>query len=192
MNAALLFGAGIGVGCILLVTALRPPRRPLDAELRDLERRGSPGTSGRAGRLARRLAAAGGPTAARAADLEIVGRTFEQHAVRKLAAACALGALPPATVALLLAGGVVVGPAAAAVPAVAFGFAGYLVPDLELRSLAAERRAAFVHALSGYLDVQNAYNNVAREGIQYNFNYTARQYVSGLPILPSIGLRGDF
>ena len=153
MNAALLFGAGIGVGCILLATALRPPRRPLDAELRDLERRASPGTSGRAGRLARRLAAAAGPTAPRAADLEIVGRTFEQHAVRKMAAACALGALPPATVALLLAGGVVVGPAAAAVPAVALGITGYLVPDLELRSLAAERRAAFVHALSGYLDV---------------------------------------
>ncbi|MEZ4307694.1 MAG: TonB family protein [Polyangiaceae bacterium] len=44
---------------------------------------------------------------------------------------------------------------------------------------------------SMYLDVQNVYNNANSEGIQYNFNYTARQFVSGLPILPSIGLRGE-
>ncbi|WP_129347020.1 TonB-dependent receptor domain-containing protein [Sorangium cellulosum] len=46
--------------------------------------------------------------------------------------------------------------------------------------------------LSGYLDVQNVYNNANSEAIQYNHNYTARQYVTGLPILPSIGVRGEF
>ena len=46
--------------------------------------------------------------------------------------------------------------------------------------------------LSAYLDVQNVYNHGNTEGLQYNFNFTTRQYVSGLPILPSIGLRGDF
>ncbi|WP_434046941.1 MULTISPECIES: TonB-dependent receptor domain-containing protein [Sorangium] len=46
--------------------------------------------------------------------------------------------------------------------------------------------------LSAYLDVQNVYNNANSEAIQYNFNYTARQYVTGLPILPSFGLRGEF
>ncbi|WP_437736643.1 TonB-dependent receptor domain-containing protein [Sorangium sp. So ce1335] len=46
--------------------------------------------------------------------------------------------------------------------------------------------------LSAYLDVQNVYNNANSEAIQYNYNYTARQYVSGLPILPSFGLRGEF
>ena len=46
--------------------------------------------------------------------------------------------------------------------------------------------------LSAYLDIQNSYNNQNVEGIAYNFNYTARQYVTGLPILPSIGLRGEF
>lgn len=45
---------------------------------------------------------------------------------------------------------------------------------------------------SMYLDVQNVYNNQNVEGLDYNFNYTARQYVTGLPILPSIGFRGDF
>ncbi len=44
---------------------------------------------------------------------------------------------------------------------------------------------------SAYLDVQNVYNNGNVEGLQYNFNYTSRQYVTGIPILPSIGLRGE-
>ncbi len=46
--------------------------------------------------------------------------------------------------------------------------------------------------LSGYLDVQNVYNSPNAEAIQYNYSYTSRQYVTGLPILPSIGLRGEF
>ena len=46
--------------------------------------------------------------------------------------------------------------------------------------------------LSMYLDVQNTYNHGNVEGIAYNYNYTARSYVSGLPILPSIGMRGEF
>lgn len=45
--------------------------------------------------------------------------------------------------------------------------------------------------LSAYLDVQNAYNYGNVEGIEYNYNYTARSYIAGLPILPSIGLRGE-
>jgi TonB family protein len=46
--------------------------------------------------------------------------------------------------------------------------------------------------VSAYLDVQNAYNHANIEGINANFNYTARSYSSGLPILPSVGLRADF
>lgn len=43
-----------------------------------------------------------------------------------------------------------------------------------------------------YLDIQNVYNNQAAEGLSYNFNFTNRQYVTGLPILPTVGFRGDF
>lgn len=46
--------------------------------------------------------------------------------------------------------------------------------------------------LSFYLDLQNVYNNQAPEGISYNFDYTKREYVTGLPFLPTIGLRGEF
>ena len=47
-------------------------------------------------------------------------------------------------------------------------------------------------AFTFYLDVQNIYNNQASEAITYNYNFTDRSYVSGLPILPSIGLRGQY
>ena len=47
-------------------------------------------------------------------------------------------------------------------------------------------------AFSTYFDIQNVYNNQNPEAVGYNFNYTACQYVNGLPILPSIGIRGDF
>ncbi|HTJ82513.1 MAG TPA: TonB family protein [Polyangiaceae bacterium] len=46
--------------------------------------------------------------------------------------------------------------------------------------------------LSTYLDVQNVYNNQNPEAVGYNFDYTARAYVNGLPILPSLGVRADF
>ncbi len=45
--------------------------------------------------------------------------------------------------------------------------------------------------LSAYLDVQNVYNRANPEGVSYNFNYTQSNVVSGIPILPSLGLRGE-
>jgi TonB family protein len=46
--------------------------------------------------------------------------------------------------------------------------------------------------LSAYLEVINAYNHPAREAIAYNYNFTRQAYLTGLPILPSIGVRGEF
>lgn len=45
--------------------------------------------------------------------------------------------------------------------------------------------------LATYLDLQNAYNRRNPEGRMYNFNYTRSDVVSGLPILPVVGLRGE-
>jgi len=45
--------------------------------------------------------------------------------------------------------------------------------------------------LSVYLDVQNLYNAKPPEGITYNFDFTRTASISGLPILPIIGVRGD-
>jgi TonB family protein len=45
---------------------------------------------------------------------------------------------------------------------------------------------------SAYLDVYNVYNNQAVEALVYNYNYTQENYQTGLPIIPSIGIRGEF
>jgi TonB family protein len=45
--------------------------------------------------------------------------------------------------------------------------------------------------LSAYLDVQNVYNYAAREAISYNYNFTQSTYQQGIPIIPSLGIRGE-
>ena len=45
--------------------------------------------------------------------------------------------------------------------------------------------------LSAYLDVQNVYNNAAPEGYVYSYDFSERQVQTGIPIIPSIGLRGE-
>jgi len=46
--------------------------------------------------------------------------------------------------------------------------------------------------LTTYLDVQNVYNNMAVEDFVYNFDFSQSAYQTGLPIVPSIGTRGEF
>jgi len=46
--------------------------------------------------------------------------------------------------------------------------------------------------LTFYVDVWNAYNNAAAEAFSYNFDYSRRSYTLGLPIIPSMGFRGEF
>jgi TonB family protein len=43
--------------------------------------------------------------------------------------------------------------------------------------------------ISAYLDLQNVYNNAAAEGLVYNYDFSKSQYQTGVPILPSIGMR---
>ncbi len=44
---------------------------------------------------------------------------------------------------------------------------------------------------SMYIDIQNLFNASDPQGLTYNYNYTQSAYINGLPILPSIGLRGE-
>ncbi len=46
--------------------------------------------------------------------------------------------------------------------------------------------------LTFYIDIQNVYIHQSPEGVAYNYNYTQSGYIGGLPILPSLGLRGEF
>ncbi len=45
--------------------------------------------------------------------------------------------------------------------------------------------------IGAYLDVLNVYNQGNPEGVSYNYNSTLSTRATGLPILPSLGLRGE-
>jgi TonB family protein len=45
--------------------------------------------------------------------------------------------------------------------------------------------------LALFLDIQNVYNHQNQEGLIYNFNYRQSTPISGLPIIPALGLRGE-
>ncbi len=47
------------------------------------------------------------------------------------------------------------------------------------------------HRFAGYLDLQNAYNHKNSEGTAYNFDYSERADTPGMPLLPSLGLKGE-
>lgn len=47
-----------------------------------------------------------------------------------------------------------------------------------------------VWKLNLYLDVQNVYNRANPEGWTYNYDYSERSELSGLPILPILGMKG--
>lgn len=66
------------------------------------------------------------------------------------------------------------------------------VPSFHQLDLRADKTWKFsAWQLSAYLDVQNVYAHQNAEGISYNYNYSKRSVVPGLPILPIIGLRGE-
>jgi len=46
--------------------------------------------------------------------------------------------------------------------------------------------------LALFLDVQNALNRQNQEALLYSYDYTQTSRVNGLPIIPSLGLRGEF
>jgi TonB family protein len=48
------------------------------------------------------------------------------------------------------------------------------------------------YRISTYLDVYNVYNNPGIEGVSYDYNYARRVYQTGIPFLPSVGVRGEF
>ncbi len=46
--------------------------------------------------------------------------------------------------------------------------------------------------LSAYLDIQNLTNHKNPETITYSYNYLQSATVNGLPILPTLGVQGEF
>ncbi len=46
--------------------------------------------------------------------------------------------------------------------------------------------------LNAYLDIQNVTNRANPEGLEYNFDFSETEESQGLPIIPVLGLRGEF
>lgn len=163
--AGILAGTGIALGLLLIAYGLVPRREPLAQALADLL---DPSTASRSvslsasrgdwrGRASDRLAAAlaslGVDLGRLDADLRVVGQSVEQHLLEKLAAAVCGVLLPPALALMTSLGGAAVPMSLVAVGALGLGAAGFVVPDVLLRSQAAERRRDFRYALSSYLDL---------------------------------------
>jgi hypothetical protein len=78
------------------------------------------------------------------------------------------------------------------IPIPGLPYAERLPPFVSL-DLRIDKRFAFkTWILSVYVDVSNVTNHGNVEGYTYSYDYTQRAAVSGLPILPSVGLRASF
>jgi hypothetical protein len=67
------------------------------------------------------------------------------------------------------------------------------LPDFFQLDVRLDKRFVFsTWTLAVFVDVQNVTNQQNAEGQLYNYNYTQHAYVYGIPILPSLGLRGEW
>ncbi len=165
MTVALLAGAGIGVGLLLLVAGLRPAGVTIAAALAELDAARSTRPDPPASRgwsslhyplgswLVRHGPGSSWSSLSVRADLAVLGQDLETFLARK--ALCGLAGLlvPPVFAALLAALGAplpVLVPVWASISAAAVGF---LLPDVRLRQSAAARRRSFRTALSAFLDL---------------------------------------
>ncbi|MGE3449552.1 MAG: type II secretion system F family protein [Microbacteriaceae bacterium] len=161
-----LLGAGVGAGVLLTWRALAPRPPSLHQVLTGLARPGvaigAPRTPAhhstldRVGPTARHVAEALGYEPQRhRQELELIGRTPERHAFDKLLGAVAGLLVPNLAASALLILGLAVPLGAIALLSLATAVAGFVMPDLLLRDEAENRRRAFRHALSSYLDLVN-------------------------------------
>jgi Flp pilus assembly protein TadB len=160
-----ILGAGLGAGVWLCVRALRPRPEPIAAILARLEQPGPTlladgsapraGGADRFGRLARSAFEAVGLSAPAAPALELVGRSVERHALEKVVATLAGLLVPSLAGTALTAAGMALPLGLVAGLSLVAAAAGWVLPDLALRDQADQRRRAFRHALSAYLDLVN-------------------------------------
>ena len=67
------------------------------------------------------------------------------------------------------------------------------LPAFHQLDLRVDRRWTFdTWRLTAYLEMQNAYNRQNPETLQYNFDYSDHTFVTGLTVIPSFGIRGEF
>jgi TonB family protein len=67
------------------------------------------------------------------------------------------------------------------------------LPDFLQLDVRVDKRFVFdAWSLTAYLDVQNVTNRQNPEALFYNFNYAESAFVYSIPILPTVGLRGEW
>ena len=67
------------------------------------------------------------------------------------------------------------------------------LPPFHQLDIRVDKRWVYRHwTLSAYMDVLNVYNAGNVEGTSYNYNFTKSVNATGLPILPSFGVRAEF
>jgi len=157
------FGAGIGMGVLLLVQALRPSSQPIGDVFEAVAGQGQSYTAAQVApsRSARDVIASLGASLALASndeaqlrkDLAVAGSSLEQHGLVK-AAGPALAILVSYVLWLVFAAlGRAINPFWTTTAALGAALIAFVIPDARLRGRAKQRRLAFRHALSAYLDL---------------------------------------
>ena len=169
MIVALSSGALVGLGCLVLIRALFPPKPTLATVLARVHggtnRVTGPSAWGTAsGKPSRWIATVGprvGQTLERLglevgeleADLAVIGRPVEQHmALRAAGATGGLAAVVVLGLLVALAGGPM-GPVTVGWVGIGAALIGFVLPDSAARRAAVERRRAFREALAFFLDL---------------------------------------
>jgi len=172
MTSALLAGVAFGAGCYLLFRALFPPRPGLAASLAAFDaavrRRAADARVGRTSptqeklgglraKLGRALAAfydsRGWEQRTVRADLAIVGRSFEAFLATKFLLPTAAVLFIPVAVAYFSILGLGVPFAIPVWMCLLIALLFFLLPDMQLRQEAAERRRDFRHVVGAFLDL---------------------------------------
>lgn len=165
MIAALLSGAGVGLGLLVIARGLWPRPASLSVALGRLDRTPPPppilGVGAPGGWWGRAV----GPPMASALDqlglrlpslrrdLRITGRSFESHLAEKAALAVFGLALAPATAEVMAVGGAGLPWAIPAWAGVALALVLFFAPDIGVRGEAAARRRDVRHALGSFVDL---------------------------------------
>jgi tight adherence protein C len=162
VTAALVLGTLFGLGVVTAWRLAWPPPTPLPVALARLAGCAEPADAGlrpvgveaRLGRwLGPAAAAAGIDLTGFSADLRLVGRTAEQHLGAKGLLGLVGALLPPAWAGLVALAGVNVSLAGVFGAALVLAGVGFVLPDLLLKSQAADRRRDFLAALGSFLDL---------------------------------------
>jgi tight adherence protein C len=161
VTAAILTGAGLGLGVLLVVAGWWPAAPTLAAQLAEVDAaRWTGPVDAPAGRRSRWRAGLAGAFAARGwvtpslrADLAVTGRDLDAHLARKFGFAAAGLLAPPLLAAAVAASGAGVPVLVPLWVAVCAAVVAFLLPDVTLRQAAAARRRDYRTAVGAFLDL---------------------------------------